>query len=46
MAASLGAQQRITYLDWNIIAADTVAPVYGEVVPLESNYRLCTSSII
>ena len=42
MAASLGAQQRITYLDWNIIAADTVAPVYGEVVPLESNYRLCT----
>ncbi|MBR1467111.1 MAG: type IX secretion system sortase PorU [Bacteroidaceae bacterium] len=41
MAAAVEAQQRITYLDWNIIAADTLAPVYGEVVPLESDYRLC-----
>ena len=42
MAAVLPARQRITYLDWKVIAADTLAPVYGEVVPLESNYRLCT----
>ena len=30
----------ITYLDWQELRIDSVLPVYTEVVPLESDYRL------
>ena len=33
------AQKRMTFLDWNILAKDTLCPVYSEVVPLETDYR-------
>ena len=33
------AQERLTYLDWEIIASDTLCPVYSEAVPLESDYQ-------
>ncbi len=33
------AQERITFLDWDIIARDTICPVYAEVVPLQTDYR-------
>lgn len=33
------AQERMTFLDWEIIAQDTLCPTYSEVVPLESDYR-------
>lgn len=33
------AQERMTFLDWNILAKDTLCPVYSEVVPLETDYR-------
>ena len=29
-----------TQVDWNVLHIDTVAPVYSEVIPLESDYRL------
>lgn len=33
------AQEKLTYLDWEIIASDTLCPVYSEAVPLESDYQ-------
>lgn len=38
-------QVPLTFIDWDCIAADTVAPVYSEVVPLESDYRLNDYSV-
>ena len=32
--------QEFTMLDWNVLQIDSVLPVYTEVVPLESDYRL------
>ncbi len=39
------AQERVTFLDWKEIARDTVCPVYAEVVPLETDYRLHTYTV-
>lgn len=39
------AQDKLTFLDWNIIAQDTLCPVYSEVVPLESDFRSNTYRI-
>ena len=33
------AQERMTFLDWNILVQDTLCPIYSEVVPLETDYR-------
>lgn len=33
------AQERMTFLDWHILAKDTLCPVYSEVVSLETDYR-------
>lgn len=33
------AQERLTFLDWDAIASDTLCPVYSEAVPLETDYR-------
>lgn len=38
-AIKVSAQDRLTYLDWNVLSQDSVCPVYSEVVPLESDYR-------
>ena len=38
MAAS--AQSEFTRLDWQALCADSLLPVYSEVVPLETDYRL------
>ena len=35
----MSAQERMTFLDWDILVQDTLCPVYREVVPLESDYR-------
>lgn len=32
--------QEFTTLDWNVMRIDSVLPVYSEVVPLESDYRM------
>ncbi len=36
------AQERITYLDWDIMSRDTLCPVYAEMVPLQTDYRINT----
>ena len=33
------AQERMTFLDWEVMLQDTIRPVYREVVPLETDYR-------
>lgn len=38
-ALMINAQDKLTFLDWNLIATDTLCPVYSEVVPLESDYN-------
>ena len=39
------AQERLTFLDWDIIIKDTLCPTYSEAVPLESDYKQHTYSI-
>lgn len=39
-------QERLTFLDWNVLTQDTLCPVYSEVVPLESDYRQNEYNII
>ncbi|MDE5560873.1 MAG: type IX secretion system sortase PorU [Bacteroidaceae bacterium] len=39
------AEDRMTFLDWDMIAKDTVCPVYSEVVPLETDYRQNTYEV-
>ena len=38
-------QEKVTFLDWDVIAMDTLCPVYSEAVPLESDYRSNTYSV-
>ena len=40
LASLAGAQSDFTQLDWNELRIDSVLPVYSEVVPLETDYRL------
>ena len=40
LCASKVHAQNITTLDWDVMRIDSVLPVYTEVVPLESDYRL------
>lgn len=40
------AQSKLTFLDWDILSKDTVCPIYSEVVPLESDYRQHTYTIL
>ena len=40
------AQEKMTFLDWDVIAGDTLCPVYSEAVPLESDYKSNTYSIL
>lgn len=39
-ASNTFAQRPFTQLDWNELRIDSLLPVYSEVVPLESDYRL------
>ena len=38
-------QEKVTFLDWDVISMDTLCPVYSEAVPLESDYRSNTYSV-
>lgn len=40
MVSSMIRAQEFTTIDWNVLRIDTLLPVYSEVVPLESDYRL------
>lgn len=40
MVSLLLRAQEFTTLDWNVMRIDSILPVYTEVVPLESDYRL------
>lgn len=40
------AQERMTYLDWDVLARDTMCPVYAEVVPLHTDYRSNTYRVV
>ncbi len=44
-AANVLVAQNITTLDWDEMRIDSVLPVYSEVVPLESDYRLYSYSV-
>ena len=46
MALAGQAQEKMTFLDWDVIASDTLCPVYSEAVPLESDYRNNSYSIL
>lgn len=39
------AQEKLTFLDWNILTKDTLCPTYSEAVPLETDYRYHTYKI-
>ena len=39
LSMNTNAQESLTFLDWEVIAQDTLCPVYSEVVPLETDYR-------
>lgn len=38
-ATVLTAQDKLTFLDWEVLGNDTICPVYSESVPLETNYK-------
>lgn len=40
MALVANAQEKLTYLNWDILTKDTLCPMYSEMVPLESDYRV------
>lgn len=40
------AQERITFLDWDAMTRDTLCPVYAEVVPLQTDYRNNTYTVV
>lgn len=44
--ASVGAQSEFTQLNWNALRIDSVLPVYSEVVPLETDYRLFDYTVL
>ena len=39
LSMNANAQESLTFLDWEVIAQDTLCPVYSEAVPLETDYR-------
>lgn len=39
------AQERMTFLDWDVMSRDTLCPVYAEVVPLQTDHRDNTYSV-
>lgn len=39
------AQLPFTYVDWGMMLADTLAPLYTETIPLESNHLECVYSV-
>lgn len=46
MAGTAGlAQERLTYLDWDVMARDTMCPMYAETVPLETDHRSHTYNV-
>ena len=40
------AQERMTFPDWDAMSRDTLCPVYAEVVPLQTDYRCNSYSIL
>lgn len=45
LPSAAGAQNAFTQLNWNELRIDSVLPVYTEVVPLETDYRLFDYSV-
>lgn len=45
LPSAAGAQNDFTQLNWNELRIDSVLPVYTEVVPLETDYRLFDYSV-
>ena len=46
IALPVVAQDKLTYLDWDMLTKDTLCPLYSEVVPLESDYKLNDYQIV